>query len=78
MLSGTTPTNPLKADQLLERFATGTGRQRRTLVKTIETRLDDLIDLGPDLLKPFDPTASDPSIQPAGSGTKLKLNSKFF
>lgn len=59
MLSGTTPTNPLKADQLLERFATGTGRQRRTLVKTIETRLDDLIDLGPDLLKPFDPTGDD-------------------
>lgn len=59
MLSGITPKNPLNADQLLDRFATGTNRQRRTLVKTIESRLDDLIDLGPDLLKPFDPNGDD-------------------
>ena len=59
MLSGLTPTNPLKADQLLDRFATGTARQRRTLVRTIESRLDDLIDLGADLLTPFDPTGDD-------------------
>ena len=59
MLSGITPTNPLNADQLLDRFATGTNRQRRTLVKTIESRLDDLIDLGTDLLKPFDANGDD-------------------
>ena len=59
MLSGSTPTTSLKTDQLLERFASGNPRQRRSLLKTIDARLDELAGLGPKLLSSFDPEGDD-------------------
>ena len=59
MLSGSTPATKLSVDQLLDRFATGTPRQRRSLIKQIEARADELAALGADLLSAFDPTGDD-------------------
>ena len=59
MLSGSTPATKLSIDQLLDRFAKGTPRQRRPLIKQIETRADELAEVGPDLLSGFDPAGDD-------------------
>ena len=59
MLSGSTPATKLSVDQLLDRFAKGTPRQRRPLIKQIETRADELAAMGPDLLSGFDPAGDD-------------------
>ena len=59
MLSGSSPSSALSAEQLLDRFAKGNLRQRRNLIKTIELRASDLAALGSDLLKPFDPRGDD-------------------
>ena len=49
----------LSPDQLLERFATGNPRQRRSLIKTVEARIGDLEGLGDGLLAPFDRSGDD-------------------
>ena len=59
MLSGSSPATSLSADQLLERFATGNPRQRRSLIKTVEARIADLEGLGDGLLAPFDRAGDD-------------------
>jgi hypothetical protein len=59
MLSGSSVSTSLAADQLLERFLTGTPRQRRSLVATIQLRLAELLPLIDDRLDGFDATADD-------------------
>ena len=59
MLSGSTPATKLSVDQLLDRFAKGTPRQRRPLIKQIETRAEELAGVGTDLLSGFDPAGDD-------------------
>ena len=59
MLSGSSPATSLSPDQLLERFATGNPRQRRSLIKTVEARIGDLVELGDALLAPFDRAGDD-------------------
>ena len=59
MLSGSSPATSLSPDQLLERFATGNPRQRRSLIKTVEARIGDLEALGDGLLAPFDRSGDD-------------------
>ncbi|WP_038557189.1 GUN4 domain-containing protein [Synechococcus sp. KORDI-52] len=59
MLSGSTPATKLSIDQLLDRFAKGTPRQRRPLIKQIESRAQELARVGPDLLSGFDPAGDD-------------------
>ena len=59
MLSGSSPAPSLSPDQLLERFATGNPRQRRSLIKTVEARIGDLEALGDGLLEPFDRAGDD-------------------
>ena len=59
MLSGSSPTTTLSAEQLLDRFATGSPRQRRNLIRSIESRVDELAALGPALFQPFDPGGDD-------------------
>ena len=54
MLSGSTPVTKLSVDQLLDRFAKGTPRQRRPLIKQIESRAEELAAVGPELLSGFD------------------------
>ena len=56
MLSGSTPATKLSVDQLLDRFAKGTPRQRRPLIKQVETRAEELAAVGPDLLSGFRPS----------------------
>ena len=56
MLSGSSPTTSLSADQLLERFAAGSARQRRSLIRSVESRARDLAEWGPDVMRPFDPS----------------------
>ena len=59
MLSGLSSTPNLTAAQLLERFATGSARQRRSLIATIEQRSDQLAALGPAAFSAFDPDGDD-------------------
>ena len=59
MLSGLSSTPNLTAEQLLERFSTGSSRQRRSLIPTIEKRAEDLAALGPGVLAGFDPEGDD-------------------
>ena len=59
MLSGSTPATKLSVDQLLDRFAKGTPRQRRPLIKQVEARSKDLAAVGSDLLSGFDPAGDD-------------------
>ncbi|BEV36355.1 GUN4 domain-containing protein [Synechococcus sp. M16CYN] len=59
MLSGSTPAPNLSIDLLLELLVTGSARQRRSLIKTIQARVDDLAKLGPSVLDPFDPNGDD-------------------
>jgi hypothetical protein len=59
MLSGSTPATKLSVEQLLDRFAKGTPRQRRPLIKLIEARAEELASFGPDLLSGFDPAGDD-------------------
>ena len=55
MLSGSPSPTSLSVDQLLERFSTGSTRQRRALIPTIESRAAELAALGSAALAPFDP-----------------------
>jgi hypothetical protein len=59
MLSGSSPTTSLSVEMLIERFAAGNPRQRRPLIKTIESRVDDLVMLDASELLPFDPKGDD-------------------
>jgi hypothetical protein len=59
MLSGPPVTSTARADQLLERFLSGSPRQRRSLVETIEQRRDELLPLIPDQLDRLDATGDD-------------------
>ena len=59
MLSGPPVTSTARADQLLERFLSGSPRQRRSLVESIEQRRDDLLPLIPDQLDRLDATGDD-------------------
>ena len=59
MLSGSTPATKLSIDQLLDRFAKGTPRQRRPLIKQVEARSEDIAAVGSDLLSGFDPAGDD-------------------
>ena len=59
MLSGSTPATKLSVDQLLDRFAKGTPRQRRPLLKQIEARAEELAAVGLELLSGFDPAGDD-------------------
>jgi hypothetical protein len=59
MLSGPPVTSTARADQLLERFLSGSPRQRRSLVETIEQRRYELLPLIPDQLDRLDATGDD-------------------
>ncbi len=59
MLSGPPVSSTVGADALLERFLSGSGRQRRSLLATLEKRLPELLDLIPDRLDHLDATGDD-------------------
>jgi hypothetical protein len=59
MLSGSPVSRGLAADQLLERFLTGSTRQRRSLLANLQQRFEDLAPLVEDRLEGFDATAED-------------------
>jgi hypothetical protein len=70
MLSGSPVTGDVAAETLLERFLSGSPRQRRALLSQVEQRADDLIPLIPTTLGRLDPTADDWA---AGSLAQLLL-----
>ena len=60
MLSGSSSSSTeTSAEQLLDRFSSGTVRQRRSMIRTIESRIGDLVALQDGLLAPFDPAGDD-------------------
>ncbi|MFZ0407950.1 MAG: GUN4 domain-containing protein, partial [Cyanobium sp.] len=59
MLSGPPVTSTARADQLLERFLSGSQRQRRSLLGQIEQRCQELVPLIPDQLDRLDATGDD-------------------
>lgn len=59
MLSGLSSTPSLTAEQLLERFRTGSPRQRRSLIPTVEKRAEELAGLGSAALAGFDSQGDD-------------------
>ena len=59
MLSGLSSTTNLSVEQLLERFSSGSLRQRRSLIPTIENRADELAALGTAVMDGFDPEGDD-------------------
>jgi len=59
MLSGPPVTSTARADQLLERFLSGSPRQRRSLLVQIEQRRGELLPLIPDQLDRLDATGDD-------------------
>ena len=59
MLSGSTPTTTSTPEQLIDRLANGSPRQRRSLIKSLESRSADLVSLGSDALAPFDRKGAD-------------------
>ncbi len=50
----TSDSTNLTIQELIEQFSRGSLRQRRRLIKSIETRSNELLDLGPSLLDDFD------------------------
>jgi hypothetical protein len=59
MLSGSSVSRNLAADQLLERFLSGSPRQRRSLVANVQLRSAELLPLIEDRLDGFDATSDD-------------------
>jgi hypothetical protein len=59
MLSGPPPAKTPSGDELLQRFVTGTTRQRRSLLKSIEASSLELAAMGKDVLSAFDPEGED-------------------
>lgn len=59
MLSGPPVTRTARADQLLDRFLSGSSRQRRSLLPQLEQRQAELLPLLPEALNRLDATAED-------------------
>jgi hypothetical protein len=59
MLSGPPVSGTVRADQLLERFLSGSARQRRSLVGPLSERRDELLELIADRLLELDATSDD-------------------
>jgi hypothetical protein len=59
MLSGSSVSNSLTADQLLERFLTASPRQRRSLLANVQLRQAELLPLVEERLDGFDATGDD-------------------
>jgi len=59
MLSGPPVSRTARADQLLERFLSGSSRQRRSLLPQLEQRRAELLPLLPSCLERLDATADD-------------------
>jgi hypothetical protein len=59
MLSGPPVTRPARADQLLDRFLSGSARQRRSLLPQLEQQRAELLPLLPAALDRLDATADD-------------------
>jgi hypothetical protein len=59
MLSGPPVTRPPRVDQLLERFLSGSSRQRRSLLPQLEERLSELLPLLPESLDRLAATGED-------------------
>ncbi len=59
MLSDTSSSNNLNIENLLEKFSTGTARQKRSLISEIENQSESLSNLGASLLETFDPDGDD-------------------
>lgn len=59
MLSGSPVSRSLSAEQLLERFLTGSPRQRRSLIATLEERAAELLPLIVERLDGWDATGDD-------------------
>lgn len=55
MLSGSPPATNRNVRELLEKFSSGSPRQQRSLIKSVESSSSDLAALGKDLLTAFDP-----------------------
>jgi hypothetical protein len=68
MLSGPPVTSSVASDQLLERFLSGSPRQRRSLLPLLEARASELIPLIPSCLDRLDATGED-----WAAGTLLQL-----
>ncbi len=59
MLSSNTPESNLTAEELLERFSKGSSRQRRALLDSVESRVEEIADLALKFLQQFDPEGDD-------------------
>ena len=59
MLSGRNPAQDLSIDKLLERFANGSARQRRTTAVALEKAADALASVGSEALKPYQASGDD-------------------
>lgn len=59
MLSGRTPTQDLSIDKLLDRFANGSARQRRSTAASLEKASDALAAVAADALNAYDPSGDD-------------------
>ena len=54
MLSGLSSSSDLSVDQLLEKFSSGSSRQKRSLIPAVESAADQLAEMGAAALAPFD------------------------
>lgn len=54
MLSGLSSSSDLSVDQLLEKFSSGSLRQKRSLIPAVEKAAEQLAAMGPAALEPFD------------------------
>jgi hypothetical protein len=54
MLSGLSSSSDLSVDQLLEKFSSGSSRQKRSLIPAVEKAADQLAEMGAAALAPFD------------------------
>ena len=54
MLSGLSSSSDLSVDQLLEKFSSGSSRQKRSLIPAVEKAADQLAAMGPAALASFD------------------------
>ena len=59
MLSGSSPTTDLNAEQLLEQFVQGNSRQRRNLIQALESRIDEIASIGNKIFEGLDPRSDD-------------------
>ncbi len=55
MLSSNSPSNNLPVEELLQRFSSGSLRQRRSLIKAIDARAQEIASLGKPVMSSFDP-----------------------